>query len=92
MFARRVLTGAAVLSATSALLAGTPSSEFIRIEATNGAGTAVLSIPSAGVAWNGGTNQWEWSTGLLTLMDGGTPVATVKSASLNMGSAFNVLK
>jgi len=91
LFARRVLAGAVALSATSVLFAGSPSAEFIRIEATNGAGTAVFSVPSAAVPFNAATQQWEWSSGLVTLMDGGTPVANLNSASLTIGASFNVL-
>lgn len=90
-FARIGLSIAAAIFAGSWSFADGPSPEFIHIQATNDAGTGTLSVPTSGVTYNSGTQQWEWSIGATTLMDGSTPVANINSGTLSMGSSLHVL-
>ena len=79
-FAICTLVSVATVSASYAGLSAT----YFQVTATNTSGSANFVVPSSAATWNPSTQQWEWSTGGLSLMDGATQVAQLGPVSLNI--------
>ncbi|RMF79252.1 MAG: hypothetical protein D6744_09290, partial [Planctomycetota bacterium] len=76
------LASVALASAASAGLSAT----YFQVTATSTAGTANFVVPSSSATWNPVLEQWEWSTGGMSLMDGATQIAQLGPVQLNIKS------